>query len=104
MILKQQNAKSVTDASFWVMFIFKNSDKRTLDQSSLIDSPIVIPLYGFHVFAFFILTSQFLENDMFSIEMDPCMQFRSSKGLEETLTFKISVKRIFTSSSVIEYL
>ena len=28
----------------------------------------------------------------------------SSKGLEKTLTFKISLKRIFTSSSVIEYL
>ena len=50
------------------------------------------------------LISQCSENDMFSIEMDLCMQFRSSKGLEQTLTFKISLKRILTSSSVIEYL
>ena len=27
--------------------------------------------------------------------MDPCMQFRSNNGLEKTLTFKISIKRIF---------
>ena len=30
------------------------------------------------------LISQFLENCLFSIEMDPCMQFRLSKGLEKT--------------------
>ena len=33
---------------------------------------------------------------MLSIEMDPLMQLRSSKGLQKTLTFKISLKRIFT--------
>ena len=48
------------------------------------------------------LISQFLKKDTFSIEMDPCMQFPSSKGLEKTLTFKISLKRIVTFSS--EYL
>ena len=52
------------------------------------------------VFAFVVLISQFLENDMFSIEMDPSMQLSSSKGLEKTLTFKISLKRISTFSSV----
>ena len=36
--------------------------------------------------------------------MDPCMQFRSNKGLEKTLTLKISLKRILTSSSVKECL
>ena len=56
------------------------------------------------LFAFVVLISQFLENDMFSIEMDPCVQFRSDKGLEKTLTFKISLKQIVTSSSMIEYL
>ena len=35
-ILIQQNAKSVTDASIWVMFISKYSDM--LDQSSLPNS------------------------------------------------------------------
>ena len=34
--------------------------------------------------------------------MDPCMSFCSSKGPEKTLTFKISLKRIFPSSTVIE--
>ena len=34
--------------------------------------------------------------------MDPCMQFRASlsKGLEKTLTLKISLKGIVTSPSV----
>ena len=36
--------------------------------------------------------------------MDPCMQSRLIKGLEKTLTFKSSIKQIFTASSVIEYL
>ena len=49
------------------------------------------------LFAFVVLISQFLENDMFSNEMDPCMQFRSRKGLEKTLTFKISIKQIYIS-------
>ena len=35
------------------------------------------------LFAFAVLISQFLENDLFSIEMDMCMQFNSSKGLEK---------------------
>ena len=56
------------------------------------------------LFTFVILISQFLETDMFSIEMDPCVQFCSSKSLQKTLTFKFALKRIFTSSSVIEYL
>ena len=42
------------------------------------------------LFAFVIFISQFLENDMFSIEMDPRMLFVET--------------RVFTSSSVIEYL
>ena len=46
------------------------------------------------LFAFVVLISQFLENDMFSIEI----------GLEKTLTFKISLKQTFTYSSVIDYL
>ena len=33
--------------------------------------------------AFVVLISQFLENGMFSNEMVPCMQFRSSKGFEK---------------------
>ena len=36
--------------------------------------------------------------------MDSSMQFRSSKGLDKTLTFKISLKRIITWSSVKENL
>ena len=48
-ISKQQNAKSVTDASNWVMFISRNRDTRTLDQSILsrINSPIIIPSMDF---------------------------------------------------------
>ena len=45
----------------------------------------------------------FLENDVF-FRFDTCMESRPSKSVEKTLTFKISLKRIFTSSSVIEYL
>ena len=56
------------------------------------------------LFAFVFLILQFLENDMFSIEMDMCLQLRLSMDLEKTLTFKISLEQIFTSSSVIEYL
>ena len=45
--MKATNAKSVTYASIQVMFIFKYSDtvKR---ENSLLDSPIVIPCYGFN--------------------------------------------------------
>ena len=46
--LKQQNAKGIMDASIWVMFVSKNSYTRALDQSSLLNSPIIIPRYGFH--------------------------------------------------------
>ena len=51
---------------------------------------------------FVVLISKFIKkkNDMFSFEIVPCMQFRSSKGLDKTLTFKISSKRIVTLSSV----
>ena len=35
------------------------------------------------LFAFVVLISQFLENDMFSIEMDPCMLFRLSGVLKK---------------------
>ena len=54
------------------------------------------------LFAFVILISRFLENVIFSIETDLCMQFRSSKDLEKTLTFQISLKQMKTSSFVIE--
>ena len=41
---------------------------------------------------------------MFSIEMDHAWDFvQVLKCLEKTLTFRISLKRIFTSSSVLEY-
>ena len=53
------------------------------------------------LFAFVVFISQ-LKNDIFYIEMDPYMLFHSSKGLEKTLTFKISLKLTFTSSSVID--
>ena len=47
MISKQQNAKRATDASILVMFFFKNSD--TLEKEHrLLNSPIIIPHYGFH--------------------------------------------------------
>ena len=39
--------KSVTDASIWVMFISKNSDTLEI-EISLLNSPIIIPRYGFH--------------------------------------------------------
>ena len=35
------------------------------------------------LFTFVNLISQFLDNDMFSIEMDPRMSFLSIKGLEK---------------------
>ena len=34
-------------------------------------------------FAFVIFILQLIDNDMFSIEMDPRVQFRPSKGLEK---------------------
>ena len=45
--IKTTNANSITDASIWVKFISKNSD--TLEKAhSLLNSPIMIPPYGFH--------------------------------------------------------
>ena len=44
---KTKNTKSVTDASIWVMFISKNSDTLEI-ENSLLNSPIIIPCYGFH--------------------------------------------------------
>ena len=46
-ILKQQNAKSIMDASLWVIFISKNSNTLEIEHS-LLNSPIMIPSYGFH--------------------------------------------------------
>ena len=43
--IKTTNAKSVADASLWVMFISKNSDI----QHSLFNSPIISPRYQFHL-------------------------------------------------------
>ena len=45
--IKTTNAKSVTDTSIWVMFISKNSDTLKIVYS-LLNSPIIIPQYGFH--------------------------------------------------------
>ena len=47
-ILKQQNAKSVKDASIWVKFIPKNSNTLEIEHS-LLNSLIIIPRYGFHL-------------------------------------------------------
>ena len=46
-ILKQWNAKSVTDASILVKFISKNSNTLEIEHS-LLNSPITIPRYGLH--------------------------------------------------------
>ena len=47
--IKTTNTKSVTDASIWVMFIFKDSDTLEI-ENSLLNSPtsIIIHHYGFH--------------------------------------------------------
>ena len=42
------NAKSVTDAPIWVMFISKNSSRLEIAGHSLLNSPIIIPCCGFH--------------------------------------------------------
>ena len=47
------------------------------------------------LFAFVVLISQVLENDIFSIEMNLCMQFCSSKGLETNIHFKYFTKTNF---------
>ena len=41
-------AKSVTDASIWVMFITKNSDTLEIEEHILFNSPIIIRRCGFH--------------------------------------------------------
>ena len=46
--IKITNAKSVTDASIWVMFISKNRDKLGIAEHSLFNSPMIILRYGFH--------------------------------------------------------
>ena len=58
------------------------------------------------LFAFVDLISQYLENNMFSIKIDPCMQFQfhSSKGPKKTLTFKISLKQILHPLLIKKYL
>ena len=45
--IKTNNAKSVTDASMWVMFISKNSDTLEIERHSLLNSPIITLRYGF---------------------------------------------------------
>ena len=42
------NAKSVTDASVWEMFISKNIDTLEMAEHSLFNSPIIIRRCGFH--------------------------------------------------------
>ena len=46
--IKITNAKSVTEASIWVMFISKNSDTLEIAENSLFNTPIIIPRCGFH--------------------------------------------------------
>ena len=46
--IKITNAKSVTDTTIWVMFIFKNSETLEIVEHSKFNSPNVIPRYGFH--------------------------------------------------------
>ena len=46
--IKTTNAKSITDASIWVMFISKNSDTLEIAEHSLFNSPVIIRQYGFH--------------------------------------------------------
>ena len=47
-ILKQQNAKIITDASIWVKLISKNSNTLEI-ENSLLTSPTIISRYGFHL-------------------------------------------------------
>ena len=46
--IKMLNAKSDTDASIWVIFISKNSDKLDIAKHSRFNSPIIIRRCGFH--------------------------------------------------------
>ena len=40
--------RMLLNEAIWVMFISKNSDTRTLDQSSLRNSPIITPAMDFN--------------------------------------------------------
>ena len=46
--IKTTNAKSITDDSFGVKFISKNSDTLEIVEHILFNSPIIIHCYGFH--------------------------------------------------------
>ena len=46
--IKQQNRESITDISISVKFISKNANTLEIAHSRL-DSPIIIPRYGFHL-------------------------------------------------------
>ena len=59
--IKTTKAKSVTDASMWVMFIFKNRDTIEIAEHSLLNPPIIIRCYGFH-FRSTDLTDKHLKN------------------------------------------
>ena len=45
---KITNAKSITDASIWAMFISKNSDTFKIAEHSLFNSHIIIHRCGFY--------------------------------------------------------
>ena len=47
--IKTTNAKSIMDPSTWEMFISKNSNMLEIQRHSLLNSPIIIPRYGFHL-------------------------------------------------------
>ena len=47
--IKTTYAKSITDASIWVMFSSKNSDTLEIAEHSLLNSHIIISLYGYHL-------------------------------------------------------
>ena len=48
LILEQQNAKRVMDASIWVKFFSKNTNMLEIEHS-LLNSPIITHRYGFHL-------------------------------------------------------
>ena len=48
LVIKVTDAKSVTDASLWVMFTSKNSDMLEIAEHSLFNSHIIIRCCGFH--------------------------------------------------------
>ena len=47
-VLNQQDAKSITNASIWLKFISKNMKTPRIEHS-LLNSAIMIPCYGFHL-------------------------------------------------------